>query len=447
MICVKKILSNGVLAISLTLLPLILNSIAVDLGFAGFSFVQAKAVNQEVEKSEAKYKTKKSYSLRQQVFKDFAKVQEKTDTEDWQGALLVLKSIEKTKEAKYTSFEKANLWNYFAWVNYSLEKYSMAIRYYERVLNEEQLSDALHLGTLYTLAQLQFVEEDYQRAIQLLKKWMTIQPIIGAGPYVLLAQGYYQLNDMEQSLVNINKAVDMYESKGKIPKENWLSLQRAIYFDKGDNIKVVKILEKIVKHYSKPIYWKQLSGMYGVVGREQNQLHALDTAYEMGAVTEQKELMNLAYLFMAEDTPYKAAKIIDKGIKDQQIEATSKNLEVLATAWRLSQEIEKSIPAMEKAAKKSDTGNLYARLARIYHDGDQYKKALSAANKALLRGGVNRPDQLRIVMGMSLVSLGQYSDSLKHFQQASKDKRSERFAGQWQAFAKSEIKREEQLKI
>ena len=35
---------------------------------------------------------------------------------------------------------------------------------------------------------------------------------------------------------------------------------------------------------------------------------------------KEKELMNLAYLLMGEDAPYKAAKIIDKGMKAKIIE-------------------------------------------------------------------------------------------------------------------------------
>ena len=63
------------------------------------------------------------------------------------------------------------------------------------------------------------------------------------------------------------------------------------------------------------------------------------------------------------------------------------------------------------------------------------------------RGGIKRPDQLRIVLGMSLVNQGKYNESLKYFMAAAKDDRSKRFASQWADFAKSEIRREAQLNI
>ncbi|WP_423896199.1 tetratricopeptide repeat protein [Candidatus Pelagadaptatus aseana] len=443
----KKFTKSLLLAVPVALTPLAANLAVESLGFPALTSATLQA---QEEKKKTQYKTKKSYSLRQPVFKDFAKVQEKTEAEDWNGALVVLKELESKKAPKYTSFEKANLWNYFGWIYYSLENFDQAIRYYQKVLAEEQLSDALKLGTLYTLAQLQFVQEDYRAAIDLLKQWMAIQPIVGADAYVLLAQGYYQLGDMKQAMVNVDIAVERFESKGKVPKENWYALQRAVYYDKGDNKKVIEILQKLVKHYPKATYWKQLSGMYGMVGRDKDQLHSLETAYLMGAVTKEKELMNLAYLFMGEDAPYKAAKVIDKGIKAKQIEETSKNLEILATAWRMAQEVKKSIPEMEKAASKSDKGDLYASLANIYQLDENYAKAIAAGQKALERGGVKRLSQLHSVLGVALINQKKYRKAIEQFklaEKAAKTKLDKQYAGQMLEYAKSEMKREESLKI
>lgn len=440
---VLKLVRQSLLVAPMALAPAASSVVLQSLGMGTLS--SGSVFAQEGEKEKPQYKTKKSYSLRQPVFKDFAKVQEKTDASDWKGALVVLKDLE-TKSGKYTSFEKANLWNYYGWVYYSLENYPQSIRYYEKVLAEPELSDALQLGTLYTLAQLKFVQEDYRGAVELLQKWMKLQPIVGADAYVLLAQGYYQLDDMNSALKNINTAVSDYEGKGKVPKENWYTLQRAIYYDQGNNKKVIEILEKLVRHYPKATYWKQLSGMYGQVEQEKNQLYSLDVAYLMGALDNEKELMNLAYLNMGQDVPNKAARIIEKGMKDGKIEKTSKNLEVLATALRLGQDVKKSIPVMEEAAQKSDKGDLYARLAGIYLDSDQNKEALNAGSQAYKRGSIKRPDQLQIVLGMANANLKRYDAAIKEFEKAAKDKRSKKFAVQWIEFCKNEKKREESLK-
>ncbi|MYM63475.1 tetratricopeptide repeat protein [Pseudomaricurvus sp. HS19] len=412
---------------------------------AGFDSLTSGSVQAQEAKPE--YKTKKTYSLRQPVFKDFARVQEKTDANDWKGALAVLKDLERSKAPGYTSFEKANLWNYYGWVYYSLEDYNSSIRYYRKVLVETELSDALEIGTLKTLAQLMFVQEDWKNAIKMLQQYMKVNPIIGADDYALLSQAYYQDGDMAQSLKNINIAVTKVEGTGKIPKENWYTLQRAIYYDKGDYKKVIDILTKLVRHYPKGSYWKQLAGMYGAVEQERNQMYAMETAYLMGALDKETELMNLAYLMMGSDVPYKAAKIIDKGMKEGKISESSKNLEVLATAWRMAQNVKTAIPIMEKAAAKSGDGDLYARLAGIYLDSDNNEKAIEVGGKALKRGGIKRPDQLQIVLGMANTNLKKYDAAIKAFKEAAKDKRSEQFAAQWLQFAQGELERERSLNL
>jgi tetratricopeptide (TPR) repeat protein len=438
----KKLVRHTLLVAPIALAPAASSVVLQSLGLEGSLIGSAYA---EENKQPTQYKTKKSYSLRQNVFKDFSKIQEKTDANDWKGALVVLKDIEASKSAKYTSYERANLWNYYGWVYYSLEDFTSAIKYYNKVLKEEELSEALQLGTLYTLAQLMFVQENYREAVNKLEQWMKLQPIVGADPYALLAQGYYQLNDYGNALKNINTAVEKFEKVGKVPKENWFAVQRAIYFEKEDYNKVIEILHKLVRHYPKATYWKQLSGMYGQIGNEKDQMHTLEVAYLMGALNKDRELLNLAYLYMGAEIPYKAAKVIDQGIKDKIIPETSKNLETLSTAWRMAQEVKKAIPELEKAAQKSDQGDLYARLAGTYLDSDQYKKALDAGDKANKRGGVKRLDQLQIVMGMSYANLGQYDKAIAEFKKAAKDKRSKKFAVNWIQFAEGEMKRKKSL--
>lgn len=446
----SRLVKRTLLAVPLAAAPAVTSVMMQAVDVDGF---QSGVVYAQEEKAaeKPKYKTRKTPALREKVFKQLAKVQELTSPEEegakpnFPEALKVLKDIE-SGASKWNQYEMAQLYNYYGFVYYTLENFKEAIKYYKLVVAQSpHIPEGLEVGTLYTIAQLYFVQEDYRNAITTLKKWMELSPIVGADAYILLGQGYYQINDMKQALTNVNIAVKQYEDKGKIPKENWYSLQRALYYDKGDNKTVIKILEKLIRHYPKGTYWKQLSGMYGTVGREKDQLHSLDAAYLMGALNKEKELLNLAYLYMGEDYPYRAAKLVDKGIKDKIIEPTSKNLELLATAWRLAQEMKKSIPEMAKAAKKSEKGDLYARLAGIYLDNDQYKKALDAADVALERKGIKRPDQLYIVMGMARANLGNYADAIKAFKEAAKDKRSKKFALQWIQFAESELKRERQL--
>ncbi|TQV77638.1 tetratricopeptide repeat protein [Exilibacterium tricleocarpae] len=446
---VKRLLRHSLLALPLAMVPALGSVVMQELGQEGFTAGSAFA--QQDEKQKPKYKTRKTPALRESVFKKFAVVQELVSPEEegakpnFPKALEELKDIQKGTD-KFNKYEKAQLYNYFGFVYYTLENYKEAIRYYKLVVAQSpEIPIGLEQGTMYTIAQLYFVLEDYPNAIKALLAWMEVAPIVGSDSHILLAQAYYQSNQMGPALKHTNIAIDDWEGRNKIPKENWYSLQRALYYDKNDYKKVINILEKMVRHYPKMTYWRQLAGMYGSVNREKDQLYAMEALYVMGGLNKEKELLNLAYLLMGEEVPYKAAKVVGKGLKDKIVEPTSKNLEFYAQALRLAQEVEDSIPVMARAARKSDKGDLFARLAGIYLDNDQNKEALEAAADAIKKGGVKRMDQLYVVQGMARANLGRYEAALKDFNQCAKDKRSKKTCTQWAKYIESEIKREKQL--
>ena len=153
----------------------------------------------------------------------------------------------------------------------------------------------------------------------------------------------------------------------------------------------------------------------------------------------------MAYLYLNAEVPYKAGKVMDKGLKDGSIEGKSKNWEIAGSAWRQAQELDKSIPAMEKAAEKSDTGELCGGLGNIYLDGDEFKKAISAINKGLSRGGVKRPDTARLVLGMAYFNDKQYDKAREAFKAAGRDERSAKYAEQWIKYMDTELERQRKL--
>jgi len=438
---IRSLLLGAPLAFAPAVSVVVLDSVGVQAGFA-----QAMAQDQR--------QTRKTPAISQAVYKKLTEPNNMMNPEDekvkpnFTGALAELKKIESRDAPSWNAYEKATLYNYMAYAYYSQEDYNNALKYYKLVVAQSpQIPLNLETATLYTIAQLQFVVEDYKGAIATLQKWFqqTDPMFINADHYALLSQAYYQVKDYDKSLTNIQKAISMYKEKGQIPKENWYSIEMAIQYDRGKNDKVVEILETLVRHYPKQAYYKQLSGMYNMVKKEKDSTYLTDANYVAGFLDKETEVRNLAYMMLGEGYSYRAAKILEKGIDQKVIEPSSKNLETLATAWRMSQEIDKSIAVMKEAAAKSDNGNLYALLAGNYVDSDQNKNAIDAGKKAIARGGVKRLDQLQVVMGMASANLGNWGDCQTYFNQAKKDKRSEAFAKNWLAFCQGEQEREKSL--
>lgn len=426
-------------------LPLMAGQLAISqlMSDAGLSSA-GLAVAQEGEKKQQE--TRRTPALRNKVYEQLAEAQTFIEAKQYNEALEILNDMESQRGKRaLNSYELANLYNLFAFVYYSQEDYPKALRAYENVVAQPDIPLAMEINTRYTIAQLYFVMEDWQKGINALNDWFKVADTPSAQAYILLGQGYYQLKDYDKALENTLTAVNMYKDKGKVPKEQWYSLLRFLYFEKNQIDKTIETLEEMIVHYPKKQYWVQLSHMYGEAKDEKKQLAAMETAYVQDFLTKDREQVTMAYLFLNAEVPYKAAKVLDKGLENDSVEASSKTLEILGNAWRQAQEVKKSIPVLERAAEKSDDGDLYCRLGSVYLDNDQFKKAADANGKGLSKGGVKRPDQCQLVKGMAHFNLKQYSAARKAFLAAGKDKRSATYAEQWIQYMDSEIERQKKL--
>lgn len=404
----------------------------------------AAAVAQEGEKRERE--TRRTPALRNAVYEKLAEAQAAAEENDLNAAARVLEDmISSGGKNELNSYELANVYNLFAFIHYSREDYDAALRAYENVVSQPDIPLAMEINTRYTIAQLYFVQERWQEGIDSLLDWFRLTEDPNEEAYVLLAQGYYQLNDYTKALTNVEKAISLYQEKGRTPKEQWYNLARFLYFEKGDINNTVRVLEELLKHYPDKQYWVQLSHMYGEQKKDSEQLAAMETAYVQDMLDKGTEQVTMAYLYLNAEVPYKAAKVMDKGLSNDSIENNSRNYEILGNAWRQAQEVDKAIPAMEQAAAKAETGELYARLGNIYLDGDRNEEAITAINRGLQRGGIRRPDSARLVLGMAYFNTGQYDKAREAFKAAGRDERSAQYARQWIQYMESEIERQRQL--
>jgi tetratricopeptide (TPR) repeat protein len=392
-------------------------------------------------------------ALRNKVYERLAEAQTLAEAKDYAGASAILNDmISEDGKRALNSYELANVYNLHAFLSYANEDYSQSLRYYEQVIAQPDIPLAMEINTRFTIAQLYFVQEKWQQGIDALLMWFEMNEKPNAGAYVLLAQGYYQVKRYDLALDNVETAIAMHEGEGKLPKEQWYNLARFLYFDKEDFDSALDVLNTLIIYYPKKQYWVQASHLYGEKKDEPRQLALMEAAYEQGFLDRSSELVTMAYLYLNAEVPYYAGSVIEKGFSDELVEDKSKNYELAGSAWAQAQEVAKSIPMMEKAAAKSEEGELYVRLGNVYLDGDQFQKSADSIIKGLNKGGVKRPDQARLALGMAYFNLGDYNEARKAFRAASKEgarrkewERSKEMAQQWIAYVTSEEDRQREL--
>ena len=428
--------------ISATCMATLVLGATVTLDRAGIVSVVSDAAAQESGRK--KEKTRKTPALRNNIYEKLAEAQTFAEAKDYAAAEEILNEMldATSKKSKLNAYELANVYNTYAFLRYAVEDYKGALNYYQKVIDQRpQIPVALEVGTLFTIAQLHFLQENWQKGIDTLNQWMAVTEIPNTNAYVLLANGYFQLKDYDRSLENIQIAIDREESAGKLPKEQWYNLARFIHFDRDNFAEALEILEILIMYYPKKQYWVQASHLYGEQKDEARQLAILEATYEQNLLDKSQDLVLLSQLYLNAEVPYPAAKTLEKGFKDEIVEDESKNYELAGVAWRQAQEVNKSLPMLEKAAAKSEKGELYARLGSVYLDVDKNKEAVTALTKGLKRGGVKRTDQARLALGMAYFNLGEFNSARKAFREAAKDKRAKAFAQQWLKYINSEEKR------
>ena len=409
-------------------------------------FLLSEAIAQSDKPKKDTRETRRTPALRNKVYERLAEAQVLAEGKEYAAAAEILNDmISEDGKKALNSYELANVYNLHAFLSYANEDYPGSLRYYEKVIAQPDIPLAMEINTRFTIAQLYFVQEKWQQGIDALLMWFDLSEQPNADAYVLLAQGYYQVKKYDLALKNVETAISMHETAGKLPKEQWYNLARFLYFDREDLDSALDVLNTLLIYYPKKQYWVQASHLYGEKKDEKRQLALLEAAYEQGLLDRSSELVSMAYLYLNAEVPYYAGSVMARGFDDELLDDKSKNYELAGSAWAQAREVAKSIPMMEKAAVKSEEGELYVRLGNVYLDGDQFAKAADSVEKGLKKGGVKRPDQARLVLGMSYFNLGEYNKARRAFRDAGKDKRSAKYSQQWLKYITSEEDRQREL--
>ena len=177
----------------------------------------------------------------------------------------------------------------------------------------------------------------------------------------------------------------------------------------------------------------------------------MEAAYTAGFLDRESGLTTLSGLLLQEQVPVRSAQVMAQGIEDGIVEKSAKNLQSLGQAWQLAQEVEKAIPAYEDAAKLSDDGKIYERLAQVYLDDDQFEKCVTASDSALDKGGLRKEQQAFIVKGMcqfndeKLPAARKSFVSCRNISRQEEDSSNQRMCQQWITYIDRESARLRQL--
>lgn len=402
----------------------------------------AYAEQEQPEQKQKKRLTKRALIISQKVSKILESVQKMADEKRYQDAI---EELDDTLEMRLSDYEKALAYNMKAYMYFATEEFAKAQQAYSEVVKLEKVPDGLLQTAQLSLAKAYMIEEKYKQALSALNTWFDMADDISPDPYVLRAQIKFQLKDYKGALPDVKKAIAMAQKENKTPKENWLLVERAVYFQNGDFKSLERCLKDLISLYPKQQYWTQLSYVYAELGKQNKSLVALETAYEQDLLVKENQIMSLAQYMLAEETPYKAANVILKGMKSGKVEESGKNLSLLGDALMMAKEYDQAINVMTQAANKTNESADFYKLAQIHSNRQEWKNALTHVNKALKNNQFKYLADAKVLKGLILFNLDKLNEAKTVFLAISRTDPDDRTAQQWLSYIDGEQKRREYM--
>ena len=385
----------------------------------------------------------------------------RAETEDLVKAKNVLNRMQ--SDQGLTESDKAQMYYYFAYIDSINEDLKSAKNNYKKFLSIEDADPRLKSNVISMLGQLSYSEGNYKTAIDYMEQWISMEANPSSLGFDIIAASYWQLKDKKKALKFSERALCVAKANKSKPKESTYNLLIALYNENQRIKDMLPLFEELVRFYPKKRYWTQLSGVYGELKEEKKQLSSLEAAHDQRLLDKETEYISLYQLLMRAEAPLKAARVMQYGLEKEFVEENEKHLKYLAQGWHMAQELDKAEPVYEKAALKSEEGELYVFLGQIYLATDRYKKAKQALQLGLKKGKLKDPVTVNILLGQVAYELQDFEDATKFFRTAidrlsdikikdkeAREKKQDKLRTQalnWLTYTEKEKKRVEMLEL
>jgi tetratricopeptide (TPR) repeat protein len=345
------------------------------------------------------------------------------------------KALGKLRLRSLNPLERAQTFRIHAFIAYGRSDFDRAREFLKKTIAQEVLSPDDEADVRFMIAQLFLQQERWAEAAEALEHWFTMVESPNSGAYYLLALTYYQLEDLDKAVVPAQKALDLSDE----PQEGWLQLLLALRLTLKEYPAAVPLLEELIQRYPKKVYWMQLSTLHGALGNYEEALVPLQLAYTQDLLTKEEELRRLAELLLFLDLPYRAARVMERGLEKKQIKADAKDYELLSNSWIAAREYERAVEPLERAARLSRGGDLYVRLAQVHIQREKWSEAAAALRQALDKGELANTGDAQLLMGIAYYSQKRPEQALSWFSRARQHEETREEAQTWLSYIEREL--------
>ncbi|MBK5921552.1 tetratricopeptide repeat protein [Rhodothalassium salexigens] len=401
----------------------------------------AEAFQRTRDDDDEQRRTRRSQTLSQRVYEAVTEANAKYEEGETGEAYKQINKLQEKAE-DLSDYERAFVYVTLANWAYTEDDIDKTIQYFEKVREQAGAPRSFLDQATYNLSMIYLGQDKPAKAVDYMLQYIETQErITSVTPYIILGQAYYQLEDYDKGIVNVEEAISIARGLNQEVRRDWWQLLRAMYFSQDNYEKVADILEIMVVEYNDPSDWRQLSAIYGELERREEQLAALEVAYQQGFLTKGSHLKNLAQFYMFFEVPIKAAWVLEKAFEEEKLERDGDNMELLGRAYLMAQETGKALEPMRQAALEKQESDAWRTLGQVLMGEQEWKRAADALERSIALGGLDNPDQVRMVLGSAYVKFFAFDKAEEVLKEARKNKTYRKRADQWLAHVNEERER------
>lgn len=291
---------------------------------------------------------------------------------------------------------------FLANISIKLNDYPTATTAFEAMANSPVLDkDPDKVSTLGNAMVVANAAKDYAKTLAYGQKLQAIQPLSG-NQLFSMTTAYYFTNDFTHAKELAEKSVAEAKAAGKAPERGILQILMNCQTGLKDQTGAQATLEELAADYNQPGDWQLLVDLdIGSKGSDIDALNLLRLGIVTGASLDSNDYTLMGSI---------ALKLAFFG---DAVAAAQHGGKVPGASGKAAGD-NKELPGLISAAKGQDARHNIVLAQDLYGYG-RYAEAEELARRALEKGGMN--DEANMLIGMSLVGQGKYSDAVTAFQQ------------------------------
>lgn len=302
------------------------------------------------------------------------------------------------------------------WAASGVKDHKLVLATLDERLATGRVSGADLTRKLRLKATTHYALRDYRSAAATFDK-LAAQGALNADDLTLLATCQMQLRDYTKATTTLERAIAANEKAGRANKNSaLLEMLNSAYFETKNDAKRMQTLHRLMAVAPKSSTFKQLASAYEVESARDPVV--MINVYRLGAsrnVLSGDHYVKYAETALDLSSPGEAVSMLEKGMAAGAIKKDERNNLVLKDAKSQLDRVKATLPQQEAEAKAIKTGEPEAKLATAYFTLRNYSKATEAAQRAVSKGNLKRPDDVNMLLGISLANSKKAAEAKKAF--------------------------------